>query len=101
MPVESSDARVSWRELGPTVLYPNLLYGIGQGAIIPAVPIVATAMGGNLAVAALAAAMMSLGQLVGSPPGAWLIAKLGENATMVLGAVLAAVGGLVGGSHPT
>lgn len=87
---------ISWRRLGPVVLVPNLFYGIGQSAIIPAVPLLAAELDPNLALAALASAMIALGQLVGTLPGGWLISKVGENATMVLAAVISIAGGLAG-----
>ena len=67
-PAGEWNTRSLFRLTGTTVLLPNLLYGVGQGAIIPIIPLFASQIGASLAAAALAAAMLTMGQLVASLP---------------------------------
>ncbi|WP_309102541.1 MFS transporter [Microbacterium sp.] len=83
------------------VYLPTILFSIGEGAVIPLIPVIAVTMGADVASAALVAAALVVGQLCGNLPAGWLVAKVGERFTMVIaGAVslLAALGML---SSPT
>jgi MFS family permease len=87
---------VPWRALAWSVLIPNLFQAICQGVAIPAIPLRAHELTGSLAISAIAAAMLSLGQLATSLPAGWLVSRYGERFAMVtstgatmLGAVLA------------
>ena len=76
----------------PAVL-PTLAFSIGEGAIIPIIPIVAHNLGAQLAVAGLVAAMITVGQLFGDVPSGWIISRIGERASMIYAALLS-IGGL-------
>ncbi len=71
---------------------PALLFAIGEGAIIPIIPVVAHNLGAPLAVAGLIAAMLLVGQLFGDIPSGWTVAKLGERNAMILAALVSVVG---------
>lgn len=90
----ASTAGVPWRELTPTVLIPNVLHGAGQGASIPAIPLAAVSLTGSSAVAAVAAAMLTVGQLLLALPAGWLVAKFGERRTMLASTAVTGLGGL-------
>jgi MFS family permease len=75
----------------PAIL-PTLAFSIGEGAIIPIIPIVAHNLGAQLAVAGLVAAMITLGQLIGDVPSGWIISRIGERASMIYAALLSIVG---------
>ncbi|MCU1545891.1 MAG: transporter [Homoserinimonas sp.] len=75
-------------------LLPTLLFAIGEGAIIPIIPIFANNLGATLAVAGLVAALLMIGELVGDIPSGWLVSRIGERPAM-LGACLLSVIGLV------
>lgn len=66
---------------------PSLLFGIGEGAILPVIPLSSIAMGSSLAGAALVVSLIGLGSLVSNIPASIVTAKFGERVGM-LGAAL-------------
>ncbi|GAA2172463.1 MFS transporter [Agrococcus versicolor] len=79
-----SDAeRFPFRKVAAAAYLPTVLFAIGEGAIIPYIPVIAGDLGASLAVAGLVAAMMTLGELAGSVPGGMLVSRLGERAVMI------------------
>jgi MFS family permease len=89
------NARTLFQITGTTVLLPNIFFGLGEGAVIPIIPLFATQTGAGLAVAALAAAMLPLGELVASVPAGWLVGRIGERNGMYWAALISAVGSVV------
>ena len=89
-----SDAQPSfrWRSIALPALLPTLLFSLGEGAIIPIIPVVAGNLGASLAVAGLIAAVLTLGELFGNIPSGWLIARIGERPAMIGAAALSIVG---------
>jgi MFS family permease len=94
-PAGEWNTRSLFRLTGTTVLLPNLLYGVGQGAIIPIIPLFASQIGASLAAAALAAAMLTMGQLVASLPAGWLVVRVGEKNGMYYAAAAAGAGAAI------
>ncbi|QCR18925.1 MFS transporter [Agrococcus sp. SGAir0287] len=79
-----SDAeRFPFRKVAVAAYLPTVLFAIGEGAIIPYIPVIAGDLGASLAVAGLVAAMMVVGELLGSVPGGILVGRLGERAVMI------------------
>lgn len=79
----------------PMIYGPTLLFAVGEGAVIPLIPVIADRLGADVAVAALVAAALVVGQLCGNIPAGWAVARFGERVTMgVAGIVVLA--GLVG-----
>jgi MFS family permease len=74
------------------IFLPNLLFSIGQGAILPVIPVVAVNLGSSLAGSGMVAAMLVVGALVADLPAGALVAKVGERAGMVGALVLASLG---------
>ncbi len=83
----------SLRSLGVAVYLPSLLFGIGQGAVVPLAALSATARGASVGVAAIAVAAMGVGKLLGDVPAGALAQRVGERRAMLLATVVA-VGGL-------
>ena len=81
-----------WRKMALPVFVPTLLFAIGEGAIIPIIPIVADDLGATLAIAGLIAAMIMVGELIGDIPSGWLISRVGERPAMIGAAVVAILG---------
>ncbi|TDD70265.1 MFS transporter [Jiangella aurantiaca] len=79
--------------IGPSVYLPSLLFGIGQGAIAPVIPLSARDLGGSVATAGLVVALLGVGKIVGDLPAGTLAVRLGERRAMLLalGVVLAAL----------
>ncbi|MFT4229182.1 MAG: MFS transporter [Microbacterium sp.] len=71
---------------------PTVLYGIGQGAVIPLVPVVAAELGADVATAALVASALVVGQLCGNLPAGWTVARIGERLTMAIAAAVSVAG---------
>jgi MFS family permease len=88
----------SLRSIALPALLPTLLFSIGEGAILPIIPLIATDLGAGLALAGLIAAMVMLGELVGDIPSGWVVARIGERRAMIYAAlvsVLALVAAIV------
>lgn len=73
---------------GAPVYLPSFLYGIGQGAIIPAIPFSARELDASVAGAGLVVAVLGLGQLGGTLPAGQLVARAGEKRSMILAALI-------------
>ncbi len=85
---------VLWR-FAPAVYGPTLLFGLGEGAVIPLIPILAVNLGASIPVAAFVAATLVFGGLAGAIPAGAIVARFGERVTMIGGsfiALLAAAG---------
>lgn len=79
----------------PMIYGPTLLFALGEGAVIPLIPVIASRLGADVALAALIAAALVVGTLCGNIPAGWAVARFGERITMgVAGIVI--LGGLVG-----
>ena len=74
---------------------PALLFCIGEGAVIPLVPIIAQQQGASIGVAALIASMLMVGQLIGDLPAGVLVRRIGERWAMIGAAAVAIVGLLI------
>ncbi|WP_051191655.1 MFS transporter [Microbacterium luticocti] len=74
---------------------PTVLFSLGEGAVIPLIPVIASKLGAGVAVAALVSSALVVGQLCGNLPAGWAVARIGERITMAIGgtaAILAGVG---------
>lgn len=90
-----SDAeRFPFRKVAVAAYLPTVLFAVGEGAILPYIPVIAGDLGASLAIAGVIAAMMTVGELAGSVPGGLLVARLGERAVMIY-AGIATIGALV------
>lgn len=90
--MSTTEHSFSWRSIGLPVLLPTLLFSIGEGAIIPLIPIAADNLGASLAIAGLVAAVLTLGELFGNIPSGWLISRIGERPAMIGASALSIVG---------
>lgn len=92
---DSPTARdVLWR-FGPMVYGPTVLFALGEGAVIPLIPVIAAQLGADVATAALVASALVVGQLCGNIPAGWAVARIGERLTMAV-AGWVSLGGIVG-----
>ena len=85
----------SWRSIILPAYLPTFLFSVGEGAIIPVIPVVATERGASLAIAGFIAAMLMVGELVGDLPAGWLVARIGERISMIGASMLAVIGILI------
>ncbi|MGX1696687.1 MFS transporter [Microbacterium keratanolyticum] len=82
---------VLW-QYGPMVYLPTVLFSLGEGAVLPLIPVIAANMGADLATAALVASALVVGQLCGNLPAGWAVARLGERYTMVIAGIISLLG---------
>lgn len=93
-----ADRPFSLRSVALVAFLPTLLFSIGEGAIIPLIPLVADDLGASLAVAGVIAAMIMVGELFGDIPSGWVVSRIGERHAMIgssaltVGAVLICLG---------
>lgn len=71
---------------------PTVLFAVGEGAVLPLLPILAARLGADIAVAALVASALVVGQLCGNIPAGWAVARIGERLTMAIAGVVALSG---------
>lgn len=83
-----------WR-LAPMIYGPTVLFALGEGAVIPLLPVIAAELGADIPTAALVVSALVIGQLFGNIPAGWAVARVGERVTMAVGGVLA-LGGVAG-----
>lgn len=74
---------------------PAALFAIGEGAIIPIIPIAADSLGASLAFAGFVAALILVGELIGDVPSGVVVGRIGERNAMIGAAVVSVVGLLV------
>src|SRR6478735_9561851 len=92
---EPTGARQVLGRFGPMIYGPTVLFALGEGAVIPLIPVVASQLGADVATAALVASALVVGQLCGNIPAGWAVARVGERLTMVIAGVIS-LGGVVG-----
>lgn len=80
---------------------PAALFAIGEGAIIPIIPIAADSLGASLAFAGFVAALILVGELIGDVPSGVVVGRIGERNAMIGAAVVSVVGLLVCVVSPT
>ncbi len=80
-----------WK-FGPMVYLPTLLFSLGEGAVVPLIPVIASSRGATLASAGLIASALVVGQLCGNIPAGWLVSRAGERVTMVIAGTVSLVG---------
>ena len=80
------------RRFGPMIYGPTVLFAVGEGAVIPLIPIIAAQLGADVAAAALVASALVVGQLCGNLPAGWAVARIGERLTMAIAGTLSLAG---------
>ena len=63
---------------------PSLLFGIGEGAILPVVALSVRDLGGSVALAALVVTLIGIGSLVSNLPASLITSRWGEPAAATL-----------------
>jgi MFS family permease len=71
-----------------SVYVPTIFFSIGQGAVIPIIPLFARDLGASVAVASLIVAMRGLGQLLLDMPAGLAVSKWGDKGAMVAGTAM-------------
>lgn len=74
---------------------PTIIFALGEGAVIPLIPVIAARLGADIAMAALIGAALVVGQVCGNVPSGWAVSRIGERYTMAFAGLLA-LGGAIG-----
>ena len=82
---------ILWR-FAPMIYGPTMLFGLGEGALLPLLPSIAAAVGADLSQAALIASVIVVARLIGNLPAGWLVARIGERWTMAIAGAVALAG---------
>jgi|GEM_PF-3669241 len=67
-PVADSDAEFSLRRIAVAAFGPSLLFGIGEGAVLPVIVLMARDLGASVPIAALVVGLVSIGSLLSNIP---------------------------------
>jgi len=73
----------SLRRIALPAFGPSLLFGVGEGAILPIVPLTARELGASVSVAALVVTLIGVGSLVSNVPASTITTRFGERRAMV------------------
>ncbi|WP_322411975.1 MFS transporter [Microbacterium invictum] len=92
LPPRSPGAAAVLGRFAPMIYGPTLLFALGEGAILPLIPVIAARLGADVATAALVGSALVVGQLCGNIPAGYAVARIGERFTMAIAGVLALLG---------
>ncbi|GAA4266925.1 MFS transporter [Frondihabitans peucedani] len=96
----SPAASFSLRSVALAAFLPAALFAIGEGAIIPIIPVASDNLGASLAISAFVASLILVGELIGDIPSGWLVSRIGERTAMIGAALISVVGLLVSVAAP-
>jgi MFS family permease len=84
-------ASFTLRRIAVPAFGPSLLFGLGEGAILPVIPLTARDLGASVPAAALIVTLIGLGSLVSNIPASLITMHRGERWAIVAAAVWCAV----------
>ena len=82
----------SFKRIAVPVYGPSLLFGLGEGAILPIIPLVARELGASVPMAALVMALMGLGSLLNNIPASLITVRWGERWAIVAAGLWSGLG---------
>ena len=88
----SSSADFSLRRIALPAFGPSLLFGLGEGAILPIIPLTARDLGASVPTAALVVGLISLGSLLNNIPASLITMRWGERWAIVAAGIWSALG---------
>jgi len=84
-------ASFTLRRIAVSAFGPSLLFGLGEGAILPVIPLTARDLGASVPTAALIVTLIGLGSLVSNIPASLITMHRGERWAIVAAAVWCAL----------
>ena len=90
-----------FRELFLPVYLPTFLFAVGQGAVLPVIPLFARELGASVAVAGLIVALRGIGTMVFDVPAGMLVSRFGERNAMVIATFALAITALGASLSPS
>ncbi|QHJ01051.1 MFS transporter [Xylophilus rhododendri] len=91
-PGAQAPAAFSLRSIAVVAFGPSLLFGIGEGAILPIIPLTARDLGASIPMAAMIIALVGIGSLLNNIPASAITMRFGERWAMVVAGLWSAVG---------
>ncbi|MDQ6629411.1 MAG: MFS transporter [Pseudomonadota bacterium] len=85
------DQHFTLRQIAIPAFGPSLLFGLGEGAILPIVALSVRGLGGSVALAALMVTLIGIGSLVCNIPASIITTRYGERWAIVAAALWAAL----------
>ena len=92
LPETAPAAEFSFRKIAIPAFGPSLLFGIGEGAILPIVPLVVRNLGASVSMAAFVVTLISLGSLLNNIPASVITMRSGERGAIVVAGIWSALG---------
>lgn len=86
------DDGFSLRRIAVPAYGPSLLFGLGEGAVLPVLALSARGLGASVAVAALIVTLLGIGSLLTNIPASVITARFGERSAIVVAALWGAAG---------
>lgn len=84
-------AEFSFKKIAIPAFGPSILFGLGEGAILPVIALSARGLGASVAIAALVVTLIGIGSLLSNIPASILTDKYGERWSIVGAAGLSMV----------
>lgn len=82
----------SLKEVALAAFLPTLIFSVGEGAILPIIPVVADNLGAGIALAGFVGAMLMVGEVAGDIPSGWVVSRIGERNAMIYASLLCIAG---------
>lgn len=79
------------RSLIPSVYVPTFLFAVGQGAVLPILPLFARELGASVALAGFLVALRGIGTMVFDIPAGVMVTRFGERGAMLLATIALAL----------
>ncbi len=86
-----TDQPFTFRQIAIPAFGPSLLFGLGEGAILPIVALSVRSLGGSVALAALIVTLIGIGSLVCNIPASIITTRYGERWAIVAAALWGAL----------
>lgn len=82
----------SFRRIAVPAFGPSLLFGLGEGAILPIIPLLARELGASVPTAAFIVGLISIGSLLNNIPASLITVRWGERWAIVAAGLWSALG---------
>lgn len=82
----------SMRKIAVAAFGPSLMFGVGEGAILPIIALSSRSLGATVALAALIVTLLGIGSLISNIPASILTARFGERRAIVTAALISCCG---------
>lgn len=89
-----------FRRLAVAAYVPSLLFGLGEGAVLPVIPLTVHDLGGSAAIAAAIIMLINIGSLIFNVPASIITARYGERHAIIGAAALGVIAAIVCGFAP-